>query len=418
MLDTVRQPNTHSARMSDLVIIAVTFLALFAVLLWLFGSQGVDEPPESVGSSHSTGPRGTLALYRWLERSGFEVSRTERGDTFPPDADTLIMVNPNNDFPTGQAGTVRRWVEEGNTLVLALGGNLYDASIGLGDKHPMLREFEIDVTPSYFFTDTVPMSQPAFGRPPVVQVGMPGSVVLALPLTGTVPLVTTTDAGGDRLPLAALMRVGEGRVFLLSTQFPLTNEGIREPGNGAFAYNMVQMAGGTRVSFDEAHHGATTGGDLVALLTSTPWGWALIYGAALGAIYFIWSARRLGPPLPVLTPDQRRPTSEYVTSVARLFRRARKPGYAAERYLRFLRRTLSRHAELDPYLTDSNFVSALGERGRHQFNQEEMLRAIQHLRDLEGNASGNEATEMAALRALREAERVRLEALGGRGEGS
>ncbi|HEY0068478.1 MAG TPA: DUF4350 domain-containing protein [Chloroflexia bacterium] len=407
-----RVPQRGGTRLSDIAIIAVTFLGLFAVLIWLVGSQGVEDTPENFGSSHSSGPRGTLALYRWLERTGFEVSRTERGDRFPPEADTLIMVNPNNDFPTGQAGTVRRWVEEGHTLVLTLGG----ASIGLGDKHPMLREFGFDVIYTSFFTDTVPMSQPMFGRPSVVQVGMPGSVVLALPLTNTVPLATTTDYTGDRVPLAAMMRVGQGRVFLLSSQFPLTNEGIREPGNGAFAYNMLQMAAGNRVTFDEAHHGESTGGDLVALLTSTPWGLALIYGAVLGAIYFIWSARRLGPPLPVLAPDQRRPTSEYVTSVARLFRRARKPGYAAERYLRFLKRTLSRHAELDPYLTDTNFVRSLGERGRHDFNQEEMLRAIQQLRDLEGNASGNEATEEAALRALRDAERVRLEALGIRGD--
>jgi hypothetical protein len=416
MTATARQPQTPRTRLGDIAIIAMTFLGLFAVLLWLVGSQGAEETPESIGSSTSPGPRGTLALYRWLEGAGFEVSRTERGDRFPPEADTLIMVNPNNDFPTGQAGTVRRWVEEGNTLVLALGGNLDDPSVGFGDKHPILREFGFDISPLYFYSDTLPMSQPSFGRPPVVQIIMPGSVSLVLPLTGTVPLVTTTDSGSDRLPLAAMMRVGEGRVFLLSTQFPLTNEGIREPGNGAFAYNMLQMSGGRRVAFDEAHHGASTGGDLLALLTGTPWGWALIYGAVLGAIYFIWSARRLGPPLPVLAPDQRRPTSEYVTSVARLFRRARKPGYAAERYLRFLKRTLSRHAELDPYLTDANFVRSLGERGRHDFNQEEMLRAIEHLRDLEGNASGNEATELAALRALREAERVRLEALGMRGD--
>lgn len=411
-----RAPQQGGTRMSDLAIIAVTFLGLFAVLIWLVGPQGVEETPESVGSSLSSGPRGTLALYRWLERSGFEVSRTGKGDRFPPDADTLVMVNPNNDFPTGQAGTVRRWVEDGNTLVLALGGNLYDTSVGFGDKHPMLREFGFDVSNISFYTDTVPMSQPVFGRPPVVQVGMPGTVVLSLPLTNTVPLVTTTNLSSRRLPLAAMMRVGEGRVFLLSTQFPLTNEGIREPGNGAFAYNMLQMARGNRVAFDEAHHGASTGGDLLNLLTSTPWGWAIIYGAVLAAIYFIWSARRLGPPLPVFTPDQRRPTSEYVTSVARLFRRARKPGYAAERYLRFFKRTLSRHAELDPYLTDTSFVRSLGERGRHNFNQEQMLRAIQHLRDLEGNASGNESTEVAALKALRDAERVRLEALGLRHE--
>ena len=102
--------HTCSTRLSDIAIIATTFLGLFAVLIWLVGSQGVEDTPESFGSSHSSGPRGTLALYRWLERAGFEVSRTERGDRFPPAADTLIMVNPNNDFPTGQAGTVRRWV--------------------------------------------------------------------------------------------------------------------------------------------------------------------------------------------------------------------------------------------------------------------------------------------------------------------
>lgn len=416
MMNPTLPSQARSTRLGDVAIIAVTFLGLFAVLIWLVGVQGVEETPERVGSSHSAGPRGTLALYRWLERSGFDVQRTEKGDRFPPEADTLIMVNPNNDFPAGQAGTVRRWVEEGNTLILALGGNLSDASVGFGNAHPMLRELGFDVTYAYAFTDTVPLSQPLFSRPPVAQVGMPGVVSLLLPLTSTVPLATSTDNTGDRLELASMLRVGDGRVFVLSTQFPLSNEGIREPGNGAFVYNMLQMSGGTRVAFDEAHHGVSNGGDLVALLTSTPWGQALIYGAALAAIYFIWSARRLGPPLPVQMPDQRRPTSEYVTSVARLFRRARKPGYAAERYLRFFKRTLSRHAELDPYLTDANFVSSLSERGRHDFNQESMLRAIQHLRDLEGNASGNEATEEAALRALRDAERVRLEALGMRGE--
>ena len=133
-----------------------------------------------------------------------------------------------------------------------------------------------------------------------------------------------------------MMKVGNGKVFVLSSDFPLSNEGLGSADNGAFVYNLLQT-GGKRVSFDETHHGESAGGDLVGLLTGTPWGLALLYGTVLGALYVVWSARRLGPPIPVLPPDRRRPTSDYVTAVAGLFRRARKPGYAAERYLQFFK---------------------------------------------------------------------------------
>ena len=99
-------------------------------------------------------------------------------------------------------------------------------------------------------------------------------------------------------------------------------------------------------------------------------------------------------------------------SVASLFRRARKPGYAAERYLQFFKRTLSRHAELDPFLTDARFVQSLSERGRYPFNQDEMLHVIERLRKLEGGGTMSESVEAEALSAIREAEKVRRQALG------
>jgi hypothetical protein len=99
-----------------------------------------------------------------------------------------------------------------------------------------------------------------------------------------------------------------------------------------------------------------------------------------------------------------------------LFRRARKPGYAAERYLQFFKRTLSRHAELDPFLTDQRFVQSLAERGRYAFSQEEMARAIERLRRLEGGGSASQSVEAETLDAIREAEKVRRQALGLREE--
>jgi hypothetical protein len=408
-------------RLTDIAAIGLSAIVLFAALIWLSGLSGTAETPESVGSSHSQGPRGALALYRWLERSGFQVSRVEAGQDFPPSADTLMMINPNADFPSGQAGSVRRWVEDGHTLVLATGRGVGDIGLGLAGRHPMLRELGINLDFTTGYTSTMPLVQPIFSRPAVSYVSIPSGVSLRLPISDTIVLASSRDDNGDRVPLAGMIRLGAGRVFVVAGEFPFSNEGLRQEDNGAFAYNMVQMAAGSRVAFDEAHHGASanSGGDLWALLTSNAWGWAIIYGVLLSGLYVLWSARRLGPPLPVPTPDQRRPTSDYVTSVASLFRRARKPGYAAERYLQFFKRTLSRHAELDPYLTDARFVQSLTDRGRHTFNPEDMLRAIERLRQLEGTGEGSrpsDSVEMDTLKAIREAEKVRREALGLRGE--
>jgi hypothetical protein len=302
-------------------------------------------------------------------------------------------------------------VERGNTLIVATGQNGGDQSVVPTGMHPLLREFAVGLEYAFDYTSTVPLAQPLFVDPPVDRVKFAGLMQLSLPLTGTTVLVSSDD-GSERVPLAAVMRVGDGALYVMSSDHPVNNSGIREESNGAFVYNLVQMAGNRRVYFDEAHHGVTEGGDLVALLTSTPWGWALIYAALLAGAYYLWSARRLGPPLPVWTPDRRRPTSDYVRSVASLFRRARKPGWAAERYLQYFKRTLAAHAELDPFLTDERFVQALTERGRHTFPQDEMLRAINRLRQLEGAGTGSETTEQQTLAAIRDAEKVRRQALG------
>jgi hypothetical protein len=410
----IRNPQST---LGQFALLGVLVIVAFVVLFWLVGVQGVAETPESAGSSLSSGQRGTLALYRWLQDSGFEVSRVQSGERFPPASGTLVMVNPNSDFPEGQAGSVKSWVEQGNTLILAMGSRQGDLSTALGSRHPMLREFGIDLDLATSYSDTVPVSQPLFNTPPVSRVRLAGVWSLAMPVSDTVVLVSTQDSNGDRLPLAALMRVGKGRLYIMSSDYPMNNTGIKAESNGAFVYNLVELAGNKQVVFDEAHHGQSVGGDILALFTSYPWGWALIYGALLLGLYFFWSGRRLGPPLPVVTPDQRRPTSDYVRSVASLFRRARKPGYAAERYLRFFKRTLSRHAELDPFLTDARFVQSLSERGRYPFNQDEMLHAIERLRKLEGGGSASEAVETQTLNAIRDAEKVRRQALGIGGEG-
>jgi hypothetical protein len=415
MIGSVPAPQGRS-RTGEVSVLVLAALLLVAGMIWISGLQEVVESPESVGSSVSDGRRGALALYEWLDRAGFDVQRVGAGDDFPPGPGTMLSLNPNTDWPEGQAGLVRDWVERGSTLIVATGQNAGDQSVTSG-MHPLLKEFGVGLEYAFDYTSTVPLAQPMFVDPPVDRVKFAGVIQLSLPVTGTTVLVSSEDGGGQRVPLAAMVRVGDGTLYIISSDHLTNNSGIREESNGAFVYNLVQMAGSRRVYFDEAHHGVTEGGDLVALLTSTPWGWALIYAALLAGAYYLWSARRLGPPLPVWTPDRRRPTSDYVRSVASLFRRARKPGWAAERYLQYFKRTLAAHAELDPFLTDERFVQALAERGRHTFPQADMLRAIERLRQLEGAGTGSEATEQQTLAAIRDAERVRRQALGLPGQG-
>ena len=415
MIGGVPGPRRRS-RAGEISVLVLAALLLIAGMVWITGLQEVVESPESVGSSTSSSRRGALALYRWLERAGFDVERVGAGDDFPPGEGTMLSLNPNTDWPEGQAELVREWVERGNTLIVATGQNAGDQSVVPTGMHPLLREFAVGLEYAFDYTSTVPLAQPMFVDPPVDRVKFAGLMQLSLPLTGTTVLVSSDD-GSERVPLAAVIRVGDGVLYVMSSDHPVNNSGIREDSNGAFVYNLVQMAGNRRVYFDEAHHGVTEGGDIVALLTSTPWGWALIYAALLAGAYYLWSARRLGPPLPVWTPDRRRPTSDYVRSVASLFRRARKPGWAAERYLQYFKRTLAAHAELDPFMTDERFVQALAERGRHTFPQAEMLRAIERLRQLEGAGTGSESTEQQTLAAIRDAEKVRRQALGLPGHG-
>src|SRR6478672_8886921 len=117
----------RSNRLLEMAVVGAAVVALFLALIWLTGLEGVAETPESVGSTNSTGPGGAQALYRWLEKTGFNVSQAGAEDAFPPsDADVLFMINPSGDFPAGQAGSVKHWVEDGHTLVLVAGPQFSD----------------------------------------------------------------------------------------------------------------------------------------------------------------------------------------------------------------------------------------------------------------------------------------------------
>ena len=73
MIGGVPAPQNRS-RTGEITVIVLAALLLVAGMIWIAGMQEEMETPESVGSSVSSGRRGALALYRWLERAGFDVA--------------------------------------------------------------------------------------------------------------------------------------------------------------------------------------------------------------------------------------------------------------------------------------------------------------------------------------------------------
>ena len=120
----------------DALLLAGLFAAL-AVFIALGPARSASDPAAGSHSSHSSGPDGALALYRWLAALGYKVERLQY-QTFAPDpaADLLIVLAPRERFSREEAAEVAAWVEEGGVLLVAEG-----RAGAFGDAAPLLAAF-------------------------------------------------------------------------------------------------------------------------------------------------------------------------------------------------------------------------------------------------------------------------------------
>jgi hypothetical protein len=155
--------------------------------------------------------------------------------------------------------------------------------------------------------------------------------------------ILARDAGG---PMAAQKSLGKGSVVLIANRYGATNAGIGQADNALLLVNLATEAAGSsgrRVRFDEYHHGVgfaekatdRTGG--VWGSTPLPVRLTLLYLAAVGLLLVYNGSRRFGPAAAAPETSLRAGTN-YVNSMARLYRRAGAADIAAETlYTRFLR---------------------------------------------------------------------------------
>lgn len=359
-------------------------LAVVAVLLSIQRSRQAELPAYY---SQSNQPNGAHALRLWLEAQNLVVlgDILEIGVFAPPKEARLIFILEPEILSQTDLEALDRWVQAGNTLVAA-GSN--PGSLELARHY----EFNSSVHPT-----------------PLSQISQPAPLLLAPPLPTGYAMTTNVSfnsARTDYVPylvatdelVMVSFNQGSGKVVLLSTAQPFSNQSLKEPGNAELVLNIINLyAFNSPIWFDEWHHGFQTPQKEIVgpenWLRYTPVGHAFLFSLLVVFLGLLLQGQNFGRPIPVLRELRRRAPLEYISAIANLKRRAGHHQDTLVFYHASLKRGLGRRYRLDPLLPDAQYVAQLGAYNP-QLDQAALLALLTRLSA--SSASENELLKLAA----------------------
>jgi hypothetical protein len=232
------------------------------------------------GSSYAYGRYGTSAYAALLQRSGHVVLRLRdrlRNLNLDPRL-TVVLLWPDV-ITGGDSSELQRFVRRGGRLIVA-------------DTDPGAWIGDVVADPPTWSDGALGVTRPLAPLPEIAGVrtlapGVEGRFVSA---GSAVPVAGTSSA-----LLAALARVGAGRVVLLADGAPLVNSRLAERDDAAFALDLA--GNGRPVAFVESVHGYGRASGWGALPGRFRGALALL--ALAGAALALARGRRLGPAQPL-----------------------------------------------------------------------------------------------------------------------
>ncbi len=357
-----RGPNPGKSRLRDrpvLLLWAVLGLALVAA--FLARPQGERSGGDTIRSSLRTTPDGIAAFARAIERFGRPVA-----SRFTPlvDADpvrgTVVLVQPRLPLTPREVNALLDRVRGGGTLIhvpvyrppsgprRSPGRTHLMDSVGIRYR---LRSGEDE------FRDRR-LEDPDWAPHPLTtglseeMEGFTHGFHFVEAAGEVTPLLTVRDSDGREWMAAAEMRLGEGRIAVLSQGGPLSNRYAAESPLAALAIRaaLAGTAAADTVFFAEFHQGI--GGQrsraevLANFAFGHPVGRVLFHLALVAFVALACGGLRFGSPSPAVAPPDRKRRSplEHVSALGDLYRKAGASNTAA---LLLLAR-LARAARLPP----------------------------------------------------------------------
>jgi hypothetical protein len=307
--------------------------------------RGTDSS-ENVASVYSSASGGCKAAFLLLKESGYQVQTWEQPlADFSGDGEgkTLIIVEPAA-FPAHEE---RQKLES----FLKSGGRLIAAGTFANFYLPTNQAVPDPLS------GTTWKRFPAISLSPITRAAP--EITLApqaywTPGTGPVGLY-----GESEKPVVVEYKVGEGRVLWLSASTPLTNAGIKEPGNLEFLLTALGGPEQTRVLWDEYIHGherfAATGKSRSMI------GWIGLQLAVLAVAILLAYSRRSGP-IWVPQGEVRLSPLEFVRTLGMLYEHANAGSVAVEISCQRFRYLLTRRLGLSVNSSVPDLALAVHER--------------------------------------------------------
>jgi hypothetical protein len=261
-------------------------------------------------TTYSAGSGGAKAVYLLLHAARYPVTRWEQSPRdLPGDANaTLILAEPEGAPTIEERSALRHFIERGGRVIAAGTSGAFflpehrvaaDPIAGMTWKRISSR------SPSF-----ITRAAPDITLAPRAYWDPDGS---ELPLYGDVDDV-------DDVPRVRAIKadVGRGEVIWWASATPLTNAGVREPGNLEF---VLACIGDTQrqILWDEYFHGHHQ--SLSASLIDSPFKWAALQLALAAAAVLLTYSRRSGP-IVALAAESRLSPLEFVRTLGFLYQRA------------------------------------------------------------------------------------------------
>jgi Domain of unknown function (DUF4350) len=231
-------------------------------------------------SSYSSTWDGAKAAYLVLQDLGYNVRRWDQPPTElqgEADRQVLILANPLQPASSEEVAALRRFLERGGRIVatgaLAFeflpGGHFFVENDGIEGESNFPALLPSPLTAG---AEQISMAPPIDWHPATAdQIAVYGNDDTAAVLT---------------------YPVGKGIVVWWGSPSPLTNQGIKEPGNLALLLNSVGGRDGKQILWDEYYHGAR--GDFFSYAGRTPLPWVLAQLAFLFVFVLATYSRRYG----------------------------------------------------------------------------------------------------------------------------
>lgn len=341
-------------------------------------------PDSSVYNDRASGSRG---CFEWTEKLGYRpvVWRQDWERLGDSNGSVLLIIDPRVQSDLGtltssgdegdaderdhtllnaaDAGSLRKWLRSGHTAVLMasrLPSNRGSGSAGdedtFGDALDVIAQ------------TASPSGATEFGP---LQPTPDTKGVLSLHSDADARLKRQAGDGlalfGDRAgPLALSVPVGRGRLVAVADAGFVSNANLPRAENAAFLANVLGRAArpGAVVLFDEYHHGDAelAAGTTIWTALGRPLQLALIQIGLAGVVLIAVLAVRFGRPVP-LSRGLVRTSTEYVTSLAGLYRRARASTAALETLYRQFLRDLAARLALAPDVNLERLADVAARRG-------------------------------------------------------